>query len=149
MIYQKSLPPDEFFDDMVSSPRPRYLIQSQKEYDELNERRKIFFTELTEQRRFRPAQLAFNVPVPGLAHDSAADLVIYEDEDRRRVLSVVDFVFELSKFPVGKIAETVDKAHRFGARFVIIIARHARWYIDVELWNRDVPAQGLVSSFPC
>jgi hypothetical protein len=85
MNYQNKKPTDRIFEDTVSSPRPRYLIQSQKDYEARNQARKLFFNELIDDRGYQSDQIAFNAPVPGLGPDIATDLVVYEDEAKQRV----------------------------------------------------------------
>lgn len=149
MNYQNKKSAGHLHEDTVSSPRPRYLIQSQKDYEARNQARKIFFNELVDDRGYQSDQITFNAPVPGLGPDTATDLLVYEDEAKQRVFCITDFI-PMSEFglPVEKIAEIVEKARRFGARFAIAITPAMRWHVDVELWSKEAPDQGMIASFP-
>jgi hypothetical protein len=116
MVYTKKVPSTFGTDDLVASPRPRYLIQSQKDYEVRNQARKQFFNELVNDFGYRSEQIVFNSPIPGLQSSVAADVVVYEDDNRQRVFCVADVMpVKQSGLPVDQLAEVVDKARRCGS----------------------------------
>ncbi len=141
----------KFSADHVWSPRPKYLIQPNRAYESLNERRRKFFEELLEGRGFHHQQIALNVTVPGMPTPHTIDLVIYENEARERPIVAIDFAHSTGAISLRHelgLKELVHKARVLEAPYAAFIGVDERVYVDVELWNDDVLEQGIMSHFP-
>lgn len=135
--------------DLVRSPRPRYSFRTDREHESLNERRRAFFEELIGAYGCGHQQVSFNAAIPGFGPEQAIDIVIYEDQDRRRPLCAIDFSREHDVRPRREaVADIVEKGRRLGARYAAYVARDERLYIDIELWSEAAPEQGYLKGLP-
>ena len=130
----------------------KYIAQN-KRYDFRGPEEKVrasFYVELVEKYKYPPNQLGLEVIVPRRKPEDKADIVIYEDEERKRPYIVVECKKDgISKAEINQAVEQAfGNANSLRAKYAILVAGNVRIAFDVAGFKPSEREKNIIADIP-
>lgn len=130
----------------------KYFAQN-KRYDFRGPEEKVrtsFYVELVEKYKYPPNQLELEVIVPRRKPEDKADIVVYEDEERKRPYIVVECKKDgISKAEINQAVEqTFGNANSLRAKYAILVAGNVRIAFDVAGFKPSEREKNIIADIP-
>jgi len=130
----------------------KYIAQN-KRYDFRGPEEKVrasFYVELVEKYKYPPNQLELEVIVPRRKPEDKADIVVYEDEERKRPYIVVECKRDgISKAEINQAVEQAfGNANSLRAKYAILVAGNVRVAFDVAGFKPSEREKNIIADIP-
>jgi type I restriction enzyme M protein len=130
----------------------KYIVQN-KRYNFSGPEEKTrasFYVELVEKYKYPPNQLGLEVIVPRRKPEDKADIVVYEDEERKRPYIVVECKKDgISKAEINQAVEqTFGNANSLRAKYAILVAGNVRIAFDVAGFKPSEREKNIIADIP-
>jgi type I restriction enzyme M protein len=112
--------------------------------------RASFYVELSEKYKYPPNQLGLEVIVPRRKPEDKADIVVYEDEERKRPYIVVECKRDgISKAEINQAVEqTFGNANSLRSKYAILVAGNVRIAFDVAGFKPSEREKNIIADIP-
>lgn len=132
--------------------RVKYIAQN-KRYDFRGPEEKVrasFYVELVEKYKYPPRQMELEVIVPRRKPEDKADIVVYEDEERKKLYIVVECKKDgISKAEINQAVEQAfGNANSLRAKYAILVAGNVRIAFDVAGFQPSEREKNIIADIP-
>jgi len=130
----------------------KYIAQN-KRYDFRGPEEKVrasFYVELVEKYKYQPNRMELEVIVPRRKPEDKADIVVYEDEERKRPYIVVECKKDgISKAEINQAVEQAfGNANSLRSKYAILVAGNVRIAFDVAGFNPIEREKNIIADIP-
>lgn len=154
----------EFFENYLAIGQDKKLIEigadNKVKYTAQNKRynfrdpeekvRASFYVELVEKYKYPPTRLDLEVIVPRRKPEDKADIVVYEDEERKKPYIVVECKKDgISKAEINQAVEQAfGNANSLRAKYAILVAGNVRIAFDVAGFKPSEREKNIIADIP-
>jgi len=154
----------EFFEQYIAVGQDKKLIEigadDRVKYTAQNKRynfrdpeekvRASFYVELIEKYKYPPNRLGLEEPVPRRKPEDKADIVVYEDEERKKPYIVVECKRDgISKAEINQAVEQAfGNANSLRAKYAILVAGNVRIAFDVAGFKPSEREKNIIADIP-
>lgn len=154
----------EFFEEYIAIGQDKKLIEigadsrvkyvaQDKRYDFRGPEEKVrasFYVELVEKYKYPSNRLDLEVIVPRRKPEDKADIVVYEDEERKRPYIVVECKKDgISKAEINQAVEQAfGNANSLRAKYAILVAGNVRIAFDVAGFKPSEREKNIIADIP-